>query len=173
MELIVLYREAEHRVRLDQDHDGKYQVEVGGKSYEVDVATAGAILSLGVDDGRQLEVAVRRLRGQGAGAVYQVSSSRGLDTVEIMDPLEYLLQQSKGETHGASKVEALMPGRVVELLVAEGDEVAKGQGVVVVEAMKMKNEIQAEASGTLVEIFVSEGQNVEAGDPLFEVGSGS
>ena len=170
MEMIVLYRGAEHRVRLDQDGSGLYSVDVDGKVYEVDVATAGDILSLGLGDGRQFEVAVRRTRSQSGGGVYQVSSSRGLDTVEIMDPLEHLLQQSRGDAGGASRVEALMPGRVVEVLVDEGQEVEKGQGVVVVEAMKMKNEIHAEASGTVVKIFVDEGQNVEAGDPLFEIG---
>lgn len=170
MELIVLYRDAEHRVHLDQRGDGTYSVDVDGKVYEVDVATAGDILSLGVGDGRQFEVAVRRTRRQGGGGTYQVSSTRGLDTVQIMDPLEHLLRQSKGESGGATKVEALMPGRVVEILVEEGGEVEKGQGVVVVEAMKMKNEIHAEASGKVEKLYVSAGQNVEAGDPLFEIG---
>ncbi|MGB5552633.1 MAG: biotin/lipoyl-containing protein, partial [Thermoanaerobaculia bacterium] len=63
-----------------------------------------------------------------------------------------------------------MPGRVVELLVQEGDEVTVGQGLVVLEAMKMENEIQADRAGTVKKIFVSAGQPVEGGDPLFELG---
>jgi biotin carboxyl carrier protein len=62
-----------------------------------------------------------------------------------------------------------MPGRVVAVLVAEGASVTPGQGLVVLEAMKMQNEIQAERPGTVKKIFVSPGQAVEGGDPLFEI----
>ena len=62
-----------------------------------------------------------------------------------------------------------MPGRVVALLVAQGDQVEPGQGVLVLEAMKMENEIAAEAAGVVSQFFVEEGQAVEGGDPLFEV----
>ncbi len=63
-----------------------------------------------------------------------------------------------------------MPGRVVALLVDEGDEVEPGQGVVVLEAMKMENEIAAEHGGVVTKVHVEPGQAVEGGDPLFELG---
>jgi biotin carboxyl carrier protein len=62
-----------------------------------------------------------------------------------------------------------MPGRVVEVLVREGDEVTVGQGLVVLEAMKMENEIQAERAGKVTKVFVTAGQPVEGGDLLFEL----
>ena len=62
-----------------------------------------------------------------------------------------------------------MPGRVVAVLAAEGDAVRAGQGVVVLEAMKMQNEIQAEHDGTIKRICVAAGQAVEGGDLLFEL----
>ena len=62
-----------------------------------------------------------------------------------------------------------MPGRVVELLVAEGDRVEEGQGVLVLEAMKMENEIQAEREGVIERFFVADGQAVEGGNPLYEI----
>jgi pyruvate carboxylase subunit B len=62
-----------------------------------------------------------------------------------------------------------MPGRVVKFLVSEGDEVISGQGLVVLEAMKMENEITAERAGTVRKILVEEGQAVEGGDSLFEL----
>jgi pyruvate carboxylase subunit B len=62
-----------------------------------------------------------------------------------------------------------MPGRVVELLVEVGQEVASGQGLVVLEAMKMENEILAESAGVVRQILVEPGQAVEAGDPLLEM----
>ena len=59
-----------------------------------------------------------------------------------------------------------MPGKVVRLLAAEGDEVEAGQGLVVVEAMKMQNEIQATKQGKVTKIAVREASAVNAGDLL-------
>ena len=168
MDLIVRKGAQEEEVHLDRKDDGTYHVNVGDRSFVIDVATAGDIVSLGVDDGRQFEVAVRRLPQQGHHK-YHVSSVRGVDVVELMDPLTYMLEQAMPEKSGGGKISALMPGRVVEILKEEGAEVEKGQGVVVLEAMKMKNEIQAEASGRVTKLYVEAGQNVEGGDPLFEI----
>ena len=62
-----------------------------------------------------------------------------------------------------------MPGRVVDILVREGEKVEPGDGLVVLEAMKMENEIQAERAAVVSRIFVTPGQAVEGGDPLFEL----
>ena len=62
-----------------------------------------------------------------------------------------------------------MPGRVVKNLVAEGDTVEAGQGVVVVEAMKMENELKSTSSGTITRLFANSGDLVEAGVPLVEI----
>ncbi|MEM8993561.1 MAG: biotin/lipoyl-containing protein [Acidobacteriota bacterium] len=177
MELIVTRGEREVEVQLERRDDGRWVVDVGDSSYTVDVAGAGDLLSLRLatgtasaeDHGRQFEVAVRRLSSRGS-CVYQVSSRRGTEQITVTDPLTHLLQRANPGAAGGGVVEALMPGRVVEVLVAEGDEVTKGQGVVVLEAMKMKNEIPAEVDGTVRTIHVEAGQNVDAGDPLFEVG---
>jgi biotin carboxyl carrier protein len=59
-----------------------------------------------------------------------------------------------------------MPGKVIRVLVAAGDEVHPRQGLVVVEAMKMENELRAARAGRVKEIFVQEGQSVEAGAVL-------
>jgi biotin carboxyl carrier protein len=63
-----------------------------------------------------------------------------------------------------------MPGRVVRVLVGEGDEVAPGQGLVVIEAMKMENELKSPRPGRVREVAVGEGQAVEAGALLVVVG---
>ena len=59
--------------------------------------------------------------------------------------------------------------RVVAVHVGEGDRVTAGQGLVVLEAMKMQNEITAERQGVVRQVFVTSGQAVEGGDPLFEI----
>jgi biotin carboxyl carrier protein len=73
--------------------------------------------------------------------------------------------------HGAGpqRVLAPMPGKVVRVLVAAGDEVQPRQGLVVVEAMKMENELRAARAGRVKEIFVQQGQSVEAGTVLVVV----
>lgn len=182
MDLIVSRGEHDQEVHLERRPDGSWRVDVGERSYTVDVATAGQLLSLrlakdaGDPDspsrqaaGRQFEVAVRRVSNRGS-CVYQVSSRRGVESVTVTDPLTHLMQQANPGRGAGGVVEAMMPGRVVDVLVEEGTEVESGQGVVVLEAMKMKNEIQAESDGTVKKIHVEAGQNVEAGDALFEIG---
>jgi biotin carboxyl carrier protein len=70
---------------------------------------------------------------------------------------------SEVSTTGAHRVMAPMPGRVVRVLVKPGDEVAPRQGLVVIEAMKMENELSSPRAGTVREVTVSEGASVEAG----------
>jgi biotin carboxyl carrier protein len=70
------------------------------------------------------------------------------------------------ESHGRAVLSAPMPGKVVRVLAAPGDEVAEGQGIVVVEAMKMQNEMKAPRAGRVVSITVAAGDTVTAGAPL-------
>ncbi len=171
MDLIVRHLEREEKVKLER-HDHGYTVTVGDSTYQIDLASAqgGNLLSLRLDDGRQYEVAVRRT-GSAAHGTYHVSSFRGVHAVEVMDPLTHLAEQTRVDAGGAKgAVRAYMPGRVVEILVAEGDAVVKGQGIVVLEAMKMKNEIAAECDGHVISIKVEQGEAVEGGDVLFEIG---
>jgi len=73
------------------------------------------------------------------------------------------------QTKGAQRVTAPMPGKVVRVLVRAGDAVKPRQVLVVVEAMKMENELRATREGTVSGVFVSEGQSVEAGTALVTV----
>ncbi len=66
-------------------------------------------------------------------------------------------------------VRAPMPGRIVALNVRKGDAVRAGQVAVILEAMKMENEIPVENDGTIVQVYVEENDTVDVGDPLFEV----
>ena len=165
MELIVRHREREEKLYLERTESG-YRIALGELTYEVDVARASDTIHSLLIDGEQHEVSVRRQKE----GLYRVASPVGVSEVEIMDPLTHLARLAHGEGHGgARQVTAYMPGRVVEILVAEGDEVEAGQGIVVLEAMKMKNEIQSESSGVVKKLLVTKDQAVEGGDPLFEI----
>ncbi|HSK75745.1 MAG TPA: biotin/lipoyl-containing protein [Thermoanaerobaculia bacterium] len=166
MDLIVRHGERVEKVRVRRN-DGGFEVTIGDRTYHVDAASPHAgVRSLRID-GAQHEVAVRR---QGEGS-YQVSTAHGSVAVEVTDPLTHLAAQTRGGKAGRrrQRVTAYMPGRVVALLVEEGQTVTTGQGVVVLEAMKMENEILAEHDGTVTAIHVQPGQAVDMGTPLFEL----
>lgn len=148
-------------------HQGRYVVEIGGVRHEVDTRALGPwVLSL-IVEGKSHELAVVRL-GDGN---YSVDWRGRSFEIELVDPLTHLAETSRGEAgrQGKRVVKAYMPGRVVEVRVQPGDRVEAGQPMVVLEAMKMQNEIQAERSGLVSRVFVAAGQAVEGGDPLFEV----
>ncbi|HXO22742.1 MAG TPA: biotin/lipoyl-containing protein [Thermoanaerobaculia bacterium] len=167
MEVIVRQGDREERVRVRRaDSAHGYEVTVGHHTYQVDAAAAGGLLSLRIK-GRQHEVSVRP-EGEG---VYRVTTAAGAVAVEVADPLTHLARQGLAgkAAKRRQRVTAYMPGRVVAVLVQEGAEVKTGQGIVVLEAMKMQNEIPAEHDGIVSKILVQPGQAVEGGDGLFEM----
>jgi biotin carboxyl carrier protein len=86
--------------------------------------------------------------------------------VKIFDPRSWRRRRGAGiELEGRQQLVAPMPGKIVRVLVAEGEQVSSGQGLLVIEAMKMQNEIRSPKSGT-VEKVAREGQTVNAGEVL-------
>jgi biotin carboxyl carrier protein len=78
--------------------------------------------------------------------------------------------RNRTESVGPERVAAPMPGKVVRLLVGRGEAVAQGQGLAVVEAMKMENELRARRAGTVLDVLVREGASVEAGAAVMVIG---
>ena len=89
--------------------------------------------------------------------------------VEIFDPRELGARSTSGASHGRQNVAAPMPGKVVRLLVSVGDAVEPGQGLIVVEAMKMQNEMKSPKAGTVVEVKTKDGATVSAGEILIVI----
>jgi len=87
-------------------------------------------------------------------------------TVEIDDPREWKRSSRMAGAHGRISITAAMPGKVIRLLVNAGDEVAEGQGIVVVEAMKMQNELKAPRAGRVTSVEANAGDSVIAGAVL-------
>jgi glutaconyl-CoA/methylmalonyl-CoA decarboxylase subunit gamma len=165
MELIVRVGEQEEKVEIEALGQG-FRVVVGAKTYHVERVASGPGRHSLLVAGEQREVSVL---AENHGR-YWVESRDGGVEVEVVDPLTYLASTAKGEKgRGTAQVTAYMPGRVVDVLVAEGDVVKAGQGLVVLEAMKMENEIQAEHDGVIKRVCVAPGQAVEGGDVLFEL----
>ena len=116
---------------------GVYSVLIGERSYEVRIA-----------NGSQVEVNGRAF------------------LMQMVDPREASANTGAEEQSGRREVKAPMPGKVVCLLVAEGDSVSPGQGLVVVEAMKMQNELKSPKTGVVTKISVIVGATVAAGEVL-------
>jgi biotin carboxyl carrier protein len=169
MDLVILDGVAEQRVSIERD-GSSFTVSIDGRRFVVDRAAVGERLRSLVVDGRQFEVSAQ---SDGDGR-YRISAFGNETTVEVRDPLRHLAMGSGAQspTDGKRAVHAYMPGRVVAVLVEQGRQVEVGQGVVVLEAMKMENEIRAEVAGVVTKLHVRAGQSVEGGDLLFEIGDG-
>jgi biotin carboxyl carrier protein len=106
------------------------------------------------------EVGVARYLVKGAEKEYLV------DAHQVQDSVWSILYGTESFEAGKALVTSPMPGKVVKILVAEGEEVQAAQGVIVVEAMKMENELKSAGAGKVQEIFVKEGEVVESGAKL-------
>jgi biotin carboxyl carrier protein len=150
-----------HRVELEKAAGG-WECRLDGQTVHIDaVMPRRDILSLLVD-GRIYEIK----REQTATDFHLwVGSTRF--AVELRDPRSLRSRQkAAGDDRGPRKILAAMPGRVVRVLVAEGSEVEAGQGIVVVEAMKMQNEIKSPKKGIVKKISATPGAAVNPGDVL-------
>jgi biotin carboxyl carrier protein len=87
-------------------------------------------------------------------------------SVEVFDPRELRARSSAGASAGRQNIVAPMPGKVVRILISVGDTIEAGQGLIVVEAMKMQNEMKSPKAGTVVELKTTEGATVVAGEIL-------
>jgi biotin carboxyl carrier protein len=111
------------------------------------------------------------------GRSFQARVEEGVVTVngfrfeiEVRDPRRWNRQARGGAHSGAQNIKASMPGKVVRVLVAVGDEVEAGQGIVVVEAMKMQNEMKTPRAGKVIGIAANVGSTVTAGEVLATIG---
>ncbi|HYH08046.1 MAG TPA: acetyl-CoA carboxylase biotin carboxyl carrier protein subunit [Thermoanaerobaculia bacterium] len=159
-------REGEREVEVEVErHGNSYRVRVGDRWIDADFVSVGSyVRSLRLDDGTQFSLVHHR-----DGNRHEISFGGATVTVDIIDPLAAKRRRREDEIAGGGVVKALMPGRVVRVLVAKGDTVTKGAGLLILEAMKMENEITAPADGTVDELFVEPGQTVEAGMELVHI----
>jgi biotin carboxyl carrier protein len=141
--------------------EGKWSCRLDGRPMEVDaILSRTDVLSLRIEN-RAYEVKSERL----ANDLY-LSVGNIRFAVELRDPRSLRGRSRAADDHGPRKITAPMPGKVVRLLVREGDEVEAGGGIAVVEAMKMQNEIKSPKKGTIQKILAGEGTAVNAGDVL-------
>jgi biotin carboxyl carrier protein len=149
-------------VELERDANG-WRISLDGRIVEADaVEIAPNIFSI-LLNGKSYEF---RVAPTPSGAL-TLQTGRHEFAAEVSDPRAW-----RGRRHGALEAEgrqqilAPMPGKIVRVLVQAGEKVQAGQGLLVVEAMKMQNEIRSPKSGTVERLLVKEGQPVNAGEIL-------
>ena len=161
------------RVTLEVKREGvRVFAEVGGRRYELEARRVGEGEYLMTSAGRVYECRVGAEAGAEAGGRGGLRVSVGAREygVTLTDP-KHLRGASAGggEQGGRAQIKAPMPGKVVRVLVEAGQAVEAGQPVVVVEAMKMQNELKSPKSGTVAELRAAPGSTVNAGDVLVVV----
>jgi len=143
-------------------------VEVDGRRYDLEVRqlAPGEYLLIDGSNVYKCRVESRRASLSAAGSFAVVLRGKTYD-VAVIDPKRLRSGQSSGAHHtGAAEIISPMPGKIVRILVEPGTHVEAGAGVVIVEAMKMQNEMKAPKAGVVVSINTEEGATVSAGDVL-------
>lgn len=160
MKLIAMLDGAQVPVTVERTGGG-YLVRIGDRTFEADIVSANQYArSLRFIDGTQF------LIGHSVEeSIHEVSFGNRIVHVDLRDPLALKGVRSE-DAAGGGTLKAIMPGRIVRVLVEKGSAVAKGEGLLVLEAMKMENEVLAPRDGVVREIFVQEGQTVENGAVL-------
>jgi biotin carboxyl carrier protein len=155
---------AKRTVELETNGTTAFRVQIDGRALLADAVETGVNTYSLLLDGRAFEV---RVSNDGSGESLLVHCD-GVDfRVRVYDPRSWRgRSHSTLEAAGPQRVLAPMPGKVVRVLVAAGDDVEVGRGLVVVEAMKMQNEIRAPKSGRIERVLVVEGQAVRTQEAL-------
>jgi biotin carboxyl carrier protein len=140
----------------------RWSCRLNGRESVVDVLQIGPnTLSL-LLEGKSVEVRREFSREQ-----QQVFLNGSSYEVAVRDPRSLRSRKRMGSAgDGPQKLVASMPGKVMRILAREGDEISPGQGILVVEAMKMQNEIRSSKAGILKKLLAREGLNVSAGEVL-------
>jgi biotin carboxyl carrier protein len=152
-------REASLELRRDQNI---WHCQVDGREFRVECRQINAETISLLIEGTSFEA--RRVQSENGAQIFVNGAPYA---VAVYDPRSLhgnrRLRAGKG---GSQALTASMPGKIVRLLAKEGDEIQAGQGIVIIEAMKMQNEIRAQQPGRVQKMMAREGANVNAGEVL-------
>lgn len=164
------------RVRVgDNDHEvaiaGDGSVDVDGEAYEVTFGPEGRVAVRRAGATAHTLVTIAPAARPGAHPEHAVVDGL-VHAITVLTAQQAALAALGGTGHGGGDgrtITSPMPGRIVRVMVSEGDVLAPDTPVVIVEAMKMENEMHAPASGTVLKVHVVEGATVDAGQLLVEL----
>ena len=163
MAFVAILGEQSYTVEIEETDKSVYRVSVDGHEFLVDGKKTGRTNYSLIVENRSFEIEVDH-----QGDEYRVLVDGRNYHVNLVDERRMRSGggQAGGGLQGRQAVSVPMPGKVIAVLVAEGDIVEKGQGLVIVEAMKMENEVRSPISGEVKEIKAKQGDTVEGGAVL-------
>jgi biotin carboxyl carrier protein len=166
MAFIAKLGEQSYSVEIEEISKSLYRVAIDGNEFLVDGKKTGRTNYSLIVDNRSFEIEV-----DNSGDEYRVLVDGRNYHVHLVDERRVRVGggQSDIQLQGRQKVSVPMPGKVIAVLVSEGDSVERGQGLVIVEAMKMENEVRSPIAGEIREIKVKPGEAVEGGAVLVVV----
>jgi len=156
----------EYELAIDElANAGRFEINLGGKKINADLRQAGPASYSIIIGNRSFDLDVIR-----QGDEFVIASRQGVTRLTLEDARRRLMNaRGSREVSGKAQMRAMMPGRVLSVAVKVGDEVKANQGVMVIEAMKMENELKSPKAGKVVEVKVTPGQTVEKGELLIVI----
>ena len=149
----------------------KYQYKVQGVDYDVEIVNVEGNIAQVKVNGIQFEVELKQPINPATMPHKPVVSPRAQQqSVQVAQPVDAIPASAANASITGMKVTAPLPGTITEVKVKVGDTVKDGDTVVVLEAMKMQNNIEAESSGTVTAVLVNKGDTVMEGDALIAIG---
>lgn len=148
-------------IELTRGDGETVEAEIEGERYVLDLQVVEPGVYWVRWDNRSIEISVAA-----NAEAYAVSVGNQRTAVEIIDPRAALRRAGQQGHAGAVELRAPMPGKIVKVLVRVGDQAEVNQGLLVIEAMKMQNEVKSPKKGTVTKVEVKEGAAVNAGDLL-------
>jgi len=166
MKWVVRGGQSSHDLNVEREGH-EFSVEIDGQRHELElVSLDGAVASLRYPStGRSLQLTYHHDRN---GSWRVTVGQREFD-LKVLTPAEAVAAVSAARESGPSRIMAPIPGKVVAVKVEPGDEVEPGQPLVVLEAMKMENELASEQAGKVAAVHVAAGDTVDGGELLVEL----
>lgn len=165
MKLLAELNNEKHEVEIKHSGDSILTAVVDGRAYELEASEPEPNVYLLKHANRIYQIFVSP--NENSDEPLAVNANGNHYEIKIIDPKRLRGSGAGGgNTSGASEIKTAMPGKVVRILVEAGAEVKQGEGVIIVEAMKMQNEMKSPKDGVIKEIRFAEGATVNAGDIL-------
>ncbi len=162
MNISFLYRDKEYKLKLVQKADDRVQIQLGGKKYQVAAEFVNKDEFILDIDGKIYDVIV--ITNSNSYTVFLNGKC-----IQVKKKSAIQMLASKNSLAERKIIRTSMPGRIVKVLEKEGSEIKAGQPVIILEAMKMHNEIKSPQPGKILKIGPNVGDSVEAGTLLFTV----
>ena len=169
MKRTLMVGKTQHEVELLR-RDGALTLLWDGEAQEADILEVepgcysvildGHTVDVRLDGAKHPDPDVQALRATLYDGAYEFA---------LQDPMKALLAAAGGSSTSGGLLSSPMPGKIVKVLVKEGEAVAEGQTLLVMEAMKMQNELKSPCTGTVAKVHVEEGATVETGAKLVDV----